>query len=208
MAVGATSGSNRSNVRVGLYALAGALVMLGMGFAAVPLYRIFCQVTGFGGTTQRANEGEAGAVQISSQTISVRFDSNTSPELPWHFAPSQVTQEMKIGERRLAFYTSENQSNMPITGVASFNVEPEGAGLYFKKIHCFCFNQQTLQPGQKVEMPVQYFVDPAILDDPDTKNIRQITLSYTFHKSADQSAAVASGGKGASKALDPASTAR
>ena len=207
MAVGATSGNNR-NLRVALYALAGALFMLGMGFAAVPLYRIFCQVTGFGGTTQRASEGEAGAVQISGQTISVRFDSNTAPELPWHFAPSQITQEMRIGERRMAFYTSENKSNVPITGIASFNVEPEAAGIYFKKIHCFCFNQQTLQPGQKVEMPVQYYVDPAILDDPDTKQIRQITLSYTFHKSADQSAAKPDSGKGASKALDPASTAR
>lgn len=207
MALGATSGQNR-NRRVGLYALAGALLMLGMGFAAVPLYRIFCQVTGFGGTTQRASEAEAGTVQVSAQTISVRFDSNIAPDLPWHFAPSQVTQEMKIGERRIAFYTSENLSKEPVTGVASFNVEPEAAGIYFKKIHCFCFNQQTLQPGQKVEMPVQYFVDPAILDDPDTKNIRQITLSYTFHKSADQTAAKASGGKAASKALDPASTAR
>jgi cytochrome c oxidase assembly protein subunit 11 len=208
MTVGATSGSNRNNLRVGLYGLAGALFMLGMGFAAVPLYRIFCQVTGFGGTTQRADAGEAGSVKITDRPISVRFDSNIAPDLPWHFAPSQVTQEMKIGERRIAFYTSENLSKEPVTGVASFNVEPEGAGIYFKKIHCFCFNQQTLQPGQKVEMPVQYYVDPAILDDPDTKQIRQITLSYTFHKSADQSAAVASGGKGASKALDPASPAR
>jgi cytochrome c oxidase assembly protein subunit 11 len=207
MAVGATSGSNR-NLRVGLYALAFALVMLGMGFAAVPLYRIFCQVTGFGGTTQRASAGEAGAIQISDQTISVRFDSNIAPDLPWSFAPSQVTQEMKIGERRLAFYTSENRSKEPVTGVASFNVEPSGAGIYFKKIHCFCFEQQTLQPGEKVEMPVQYYVDPAILDDPDTKHIRQITLSYTFHKSADQSDAKPDSGKGASKALDPASTAR
>ena len=196
------------NRKVALYALAGALAMLGMGFAAVPLYRIFCQVTGFGGTTQRADAGEAGAVQVVDRPISVRFDANIAPDLPWRFAPSQVTQEMKIGERRIAFYTSENLSKEPITGVASFNVEPSTAGIYFKKIHCFCFNQQTLQPGQKVEMPVQYYVDPAILNDPDTKDIRQITLSYTFHKSADQSAAVSSGGKAASKALDPASPAR
>lgn len=207
MAVGATTRSNR-NLRVGLYALAGALLMLGMGFAAVPLYRIFCQVTGFGGTTQRASLGEAGAVQITNQPISVRFDSNIAPDLPWNFAPSQVTQEMKIGERRLAFYTSENRSKEPITGVASFNVEPSTAGIYFKKVHCFCFEQQTLQPGQKVEMPVQYYVDPAILQDPDTKNIRQITLSYTFHRSADQSAAKPDSGKAASKALDPVSPAR
>jgi cytochrome c oxidase assembly protein subunit 11 len=186
----------------------GALFMLGMGFAAVPLYRIFCQVTGFGGTTQRASAAEAGAVTISDKTISVRFDGNVASDMPWKFGPSQVTQEMKIGQRRLAFYTAENVTDAPITGVASFNVEPEVAGLYFKKIACFCFNQQTLKPGEKVEMPVQYYVDPAILDNPDTKDIQQITLSYTFHKSADQSAAKPDSGKAASKALDPASAAR
>jgi cytochrome c oxidase assembly protein subunit 11 len=199
------SGRNR---RVALYALGGALFMLGMGFAAVPLYRIFCQVTGFGGTTQRASAAEAGAVKVSDKTISVRFDGNVAADLSWKFGPSQVTQEMKIGERRLAFYTAQNLTGTPITGVASFNVEPELAGIYFKKIACFCFIQQTLKEGEKVEMPVQYYVDPAILDNPDTKDIRQITLSYTFHKSADQSAAADSGGKAASKALDPASTAR
>lgn len=182
--------------------------MLGLGFAAVPLYRIFCQVTGFGGTTQRASAVEAGAVKISGKTISVRFDGNVEFGLPWKFGPSQVSQDMQIGQRRIAFFTAENLSDEPITGVASFNVEPDGAGLYFKKIACFCFNQQTLQPGQKVEMPVQYYVDPAIQDNPDTQYIRQITLSYTFHKSPDQSAAKPSGGKAASKALDRASAAR
>jgi cytochrome c oxidase assembly protein subunit 11 len=196
------------NRRVALYALAGALFMLGMGFAAVPLYRMFCQVTGFGGTTQRASAAEAGAVKVSDRTISVRFDGNVEAGLAWKFGPSQVTQEMKIGERRIAFYTAENLSGEPITGVASFNVEPEVAGLYFKKIACFCFNQQTLKPGEKVEMPVQYYVDPAILDNPDTKDIRQITLSYTFHKSADQSAAKPDSGEAPSKALDPVAAAR
>ncbi len=204
----ASAADGRRNRRVALYALAGALAMLALGFAAVPLYRMFCQVTGFGGTTQRASAAEAGAVKVSDRTISVRFDGNVASDLPWRFGPSQVTQEMKIGQRRIAFYTSENLSNVPITGVASFNVEPEVAGLYFKKIHCFCFNQQTLQPGQKVVMPVQYYVDPAILDNPDTKDIRQITLSYTFHKSADQSAAKPDGGKAASKALDQRAAAR
>lgn len=198
----------RRNRRVGLIALAGALTMLALGFAAVPLYRIFCQVTGYGGTTQRASALEAGAVGVAAQTISVRFDGNIEAGLPWRFGPSQTTQDMKIGQRRIAFYTAENLSDEPITGVAGFNVEPERAGIYFKKIACFCFNQQTLQPGQKVEMPVQYYVDPAILDNPETRDIRQITLSYTFHKSADRSQAKASGGKAASKALDPVAAAR
>ena len=164
--------------------------MLGMGYAAVPLYRLFCQVTGFGGTTQRVSEADAARVQVGTTPISVRFDSNTDPDLPWKFQPSQVTQEMAIGTRKMAFYTAENLSNKPITGVASFNVQPELAGKYFHKVHCFCFNQQTLEPGEKVEMPVQYYVDPAILKDPETSGIKQITLSYTFHTSADQSAAV------------------
>jgi cytochrome c oxidase assembly protein subunit 11 len=192
------------NRRTALIAATGALAMLGLGFAAVPLYRLFCQVTGFGGTTQRASAEEAGAVQIGSTMISVRFDSNTDPGLPWKFAPMQVTQDMAIGTRKMAFYRAENLSDKPVTGVASFNVQPELAGLYFKKVHCFCFNQQTLKPGEAVEMPVQYYVDPAILNDPEAARIRQITLSYTFHPSADQSQAV----KVAANGLDPAQRAR
>ncbi len=178
--------------------------MLGMGYAAVPLYRLFCQVTGFGGTTQRVSEADAARVQVGTAQISVRFDSNTDPDLPWKFMPSQVTQEMAIGTRKMAFYTAENMSSKPVTGVASFNVQPELAGKYFHKVHCFCFNQQTLKPGEKVEMPVQYYVDPAILKDPEASGIKQITLSYTFHTSADQSAAV----KVAANGLDPLLAAR
>jgi len=192
------------NRRTALYSSAFALGMLGMGFAAVPLYDMFCRVTGFGGTTQRADLAEANTVEVGTQTMSVRFDGNTDPNLPWKFAPMQVTQKMPIGTRKLAFYRAENLSDKPVTGVASFNVQPELAGLYFKKIHCFCFEQQTLQPGQSVELPVQYYVDPAILKDPETAGIKQITLSYTFHVSADQQPA----GKVASKALDPLPSAR
>ena len=199
----APSVDNR-NRRTGLIAAAGALAMLGMGYAAVPLYRLFCQVTGFGGTTQRVSEADAAKVQVGATQISVRFDSNTDPDLPWKFMPSQVTQEMAIGTRKMAFYTAENLSGKPITGVASFNVQPELAGKYFHKVHCFCFNQQTLKPAEKVEMPVQYYVDPAILKDPEAAGIRQITLSYTFHTSADQSAAV----KVAANGLDPLRAAR
>ncbi len=199
----APSVENR-NRRTGLIAAAGALAMLGMGYAAVPLYRLFCQVTGFGGTTQRVSEADAARVQVGTTQISVRFDSNTDPDLPWKFMPSQVTQEMAIGTRKMAFYTAENESSKPVTGVASFNVQPELAGKYFHKVHCFCFNQQTLKPGEKVEMPVQYYVDPAILNDPEASRIKQITLSYTFHTSADQSAAV----KVAANGLDPLLAAR
>lgn len=193
------------NRRVALIALGVALAMLALGFAAVPLYRMFCQVTGFGGTTQRSSEAQANGVKVLDRTISVRFDGNVESGMPWKFGPEQVTQDMRIGEKRLAYYVVENLSDKPITGVASFNVEPAYAGLFFHKVQCFCFNQQTLQPGQKLRMPVLYYVDPAIVDDKDASGVRQITLSYTFHTSVDQSAAT---GKVASKALDRAGTAR
>ena len=196
------------NRRVALYAGAFVLAMFGMGFASVPLYRMFCQVTGFNGTTQRATSAEAGAVQVAAQSIAVRFDGNVEAGMPWRFGPEQVTQTMRIGERRIAYFRAENLSDKPITGVASFNVSPESVGLYFKKIACFCFNQQTLAPHQSVLMPVQYFVDPAILKDPETAKISEITLSYTFHTSADQSEALKSPVKVAAKALDPARPAR
>ena len=193
-------------------ALAFALFMLGAGFAAVPLYRLFCAATGYGGTTQRASAAEASGVALAAQRISVRFDGNVEGRMPWRFGPEQVTQDMRIGERRMAYFTAENLSDRAITGIASFNVEPELAGLYFKKIQCFCFNEQTLAPGQKVRMPVIYFVDPAILKDAEVAGTNQITLSYTFHVSADQTAAqtlaAAMPVKPASKTLDRTRTAR
>ena len=198
----------KHNRKVGFMALAFALFMLGMGFAAVPLYRMFCAATGFGGTTQRASAAEAGGIQVSNQHISVRFDGNVEAGMPWRFGPEQVTEDMRIGERKIAYFTAENLSDHPITGIASFNVEPESAGLYFKKIQCFCFNQQTLKPHEKVRMPVLYFVDPAILKDSETKGTVQITLSYTFHDLAARVQAGAPPVKAASKALDHGQTAR
>lgn len=171
--------------RTGLMALGGALLMLALGFASVPLYRIFCQVTGFGGTTMRVSEAQAAQIKLAAGTISVRFDGNVDRGMPWKFGPEQTTQEMRIGQRKMALYRAQNLSDKPITGVASFNVSPDLAGKYFNKIQCFCFNQQTLQPGQSVDMPVLYYVDPAIMTDPETKDIQQITLSYTFHISAN-----------------------
>jgi cytochrome c oxidase assembly protein subunit 11 len=177
----------RSNAKVGIYAGLLAFAMLGMGYAAVPLYRIFCQVTGFGGTTQRASLSDAIAAEFAGArtggaTVSVRFDANVDPDMPWTFRAEQVTQTVKLGERQMAFYYAKNNSNEPVTGTASFNVSPVQTGQYFNKIQCFCFTEQTLQPGQEVQMPVLFFVDPKIRDDENAVNIEQITLSYTFHR--------------------------
>jgi cytochrome c oxidase assembly protein subunit 11 len=177
--------SASNNRRVGLMTAGAAVAMLGMGYAAVPLYRLFCQVTGFAGTTQRADEAQAATVRaLPGKTISIRFDANVARELPWRFRPTQVTDTVTIGGRDMTVYTAKNLSHRPITGTATFNVEPEAAGKHFTKIQCFCFTEQTLQPGQEVRMPVLYYVDPAILDDPDARGIEQITLSYTFHEAA------------------------
>jgi cytochrome c oxidase assembly protein subunit 11 len=178
------------NRRVGLYALGLALAMIGLGFASVPLYRLFCQVTGFNGTTQRVSEAEAGRFKASGFAMSIRFDANVERMMPWQFRPEQVTQEVTLGGRRMAIYLAKNLSNEPVTGTATFNVEPAQAGRYFNKVQCFCFTEQTLAPGQEMRMPVVFFVDPRIKDDPDARDIEQITLSYTFHP-VQKTAAVA-----------------
>ncbi len=170
------------NKRTGMFAFAGALAMLGLGFAAVPLYDMFCRVTGFGGTTQRVTEAEAATVIATDNVISIRFDANTAKDLPWSFRPEHPTDRVTIGGRDMAIYIAKNESDVPITGTASFNVEPEQTGKYFNKIQCFCFTEQTLQPGQEMRMPVLYYVDPAIKDDENAKDVEQITLSYTFHR--------------------------
>ena len=177
----------QKNRRVAIVAVLAALAMLGLGFAAVPLYDLFCRVTGFAGTTQVATEAEADsaaafAKSAGAPTISIRFDANTASDMPWEFRPRQVTDTVQIGQRDMAVFEAKNLSSVPITGTASFNVEPEQAGAYFNKIQCFCFTEQTLQPGQEVAMPVLYFVDPKALDDPNMKGVEQITLSYTFHR--------------------------
>jgi cytochrome c oxidase assembly protein subunit 11 len=177
----------RRNTRVGMMAAAGALAMLGLGYAAVPLYQMFCQVTGFGGTTMKASEEDAAraAAIATGQKISVRFDASTSAGMPWTFKPTRPTQSITIGQRDIATYTARNDGSKPITGMATFNVTPEQAGKYFNKIQCFCFTEQTLAPGQEVTMPVLYYVDPAMLDDPNMAGVQQITLSYTFHRTKE-----------------------
>ncbi|WP_420030976.1 cytochrome c oxidase assembly protein [Sphingomonas flavescens] len=141
------------------------------------LYQAFCEATGFGGTPLRA-ERAPGAV---AGKISIRFDANIHPGLPWRFEPEQTTVQIKPGAKTQIFYRAQNLSARPWTGQAVFNVTPDQAGKYFNKIQCFCFSEQTLKPGEKVDMPVLFFVDPKILKDPDTKDISEITLSYTFY---------------------------
>ena len=153
--------------------------MVGLSFASVPLYRVFCQVTGYGGVPQRAEKAPG---EVLDRTVTIRFDGNVDRSLPWTFAPVQQTMDVKIGETALAFFKASNTSAVPVTGRAIFNVSPELAGRYFTKIECFCFKQQTLGAGQTVEMPVTFFVDPEFVDDEDTKDISEITLSYTFYR--------------------------
>ncbi|AOF97107.1 cytochrome c oxidase assembly CtaG/Cox11 family protein [Sphingobium sp. RAC03] len=171
---------DRRNRRTMLTMAGVGLSMLALGFASVPLYRIFCEQTGFGGTTMRADAN----VQVSEaagHTMSIRFDSNVQPGMPWQFYPEHRTDTVTVGRKDMAIFIAKNMSDKPVTGTASFNVTPTQAGAYFTKIQCFCFTEQTLQPGQEVRMPVLYFVDPKILDDPDNKDTQQITLSYTFY---------------------------
>jgi cytochrome c oxidase assembly protein subunit 11 len=152
--------------------------MVGLSFAAVPLYRIYCQVTGYAGTTQRA---EKASDTVLDRTLTVHFDANVASDLPWSFEPEQRKLVVKVGENTLAFYKATNNSDHAITGTAVFNVAPESVGAYFNKIQCFCFTEQRLEPGQTVDMAVSFYVDPAFVDDEDTNVLSELTLSYTFY---------------------------
>jgi cytochrome c oxidase assembly protein subunit 11 len=169
----------KRTTRTGLLAGLLACSMTGLAFASVPLYRIFCRVTGFGGTTQMALGQEAPGP--SGRLISIRFDANRSSALPWRFEPVDTHRDVAIGARNIALYTARNLSDRPVTGTATFNVTPSQAGQYFTKIQCFCFTEQRLAPGQEVSMPVVFYVDPRIMDDPAARDISEITLSYTFY---------------------------
>jgi cytochrome c oxidase assembly protein subunit 11 len=162
-----------------------ALGMVGAAYASVPLYEVFCRVTGYGGTTQVASDGAETPRTVADRSITVRFDSNTAPELAWRFKPEQLKVTVKIGETGLAFYRATNTGDTPITGTATYNVTPSKAGIYFNKVECFCFTEQTLEPGQSVDMPVSFFVDPDIVNDPNLDDVQTITLSYTFFKAQD-----------------------
>jgi len=184
-----TAGVNsvRQQTRTALIALSVALGMLGLGFASVPLYRMFCAVTGFNGTTQRASEEQLAAMAAADRNagvgriISVRFDSNVAPGMPWQFYPEHKRDRVTVGVKDMAVFIARNMSDKPVTGRATFNVTPTQAGAYFTKIQCFCFTEQTIQPGQEVRMPVLFFIDRKFQDDPDNRDVQEITLSYTFY---------------------------
>jgi cytochrome c oxidase assembly protein subunit 11 len=166
-------------VRTALLAVLGVCFMTGLGFASVPLYSMFCAATGLNGTTQRGLVAP-GAV-VGAGRVQIDFDTNVSAKLPWKFAAEHPSETVDVGARDMAFFTATNTSDKPVTGTATFNVTPAQAGKYFTKIQCFCFTQQTLKPGETARMPVIFFVDPKMLDDPDAKDIKTITLSYTFY---------------------------
>lgn len=171
-------------------ALAAGLVavglgMLGLSFAAVPLYRAFCAATGFGGTPRI---GAAASPGVAARSIVVRFNADTDPRLPWRFQPEQTELRLRLGEERVAFYAARNLDAFPVTGVATYNVTPEKVGKYFHKTACFCFDRQVLAGGQTVQFPLSFWVDPALAEDPGTADVATITLSYTFFRSLDDAA--------------------
>lgn len=194
--------SERSRFRslaVPIACAAFAAGMLGAAFASVPLYTLFCQVTGYGGTTQRA---EAAPTTVSDKQVTVRFDGNVAEGLPWTFRPNQREVRVNLGATANVSYHVENHSDRPITGQALFNVTPEAAGLYFNKIACFCFSSQTLQPGETAEMPIVFYVDPEMADTEELKSLQAITLSYTFFPVDDPAPVVAEPNGGKAKGKD------
>ena len=172
--------TGNSNGRLAARLLLLACGMLALSFASVPLYDWFCRVTGFGGETRVASTAAADS-DIMEQTVRVRFDASLEAGMPWEFEPVERQMTLRIGETAMVFYRAKNPTDEVLAGSASFNVYPYAAGLYFNKIECFCFQKQVLEPGEEVRMPVSFFVDPEILEDPDSEYIRSITLSYTFH---------------------------
>ncbi|WP_051341044.1 cytochrome c oxidase assembly protein [Azospirillum halopraeferens] len=162
--------------------------MIGLAYASVPLYALFCQVTGFGGTTQRA---DAAPDTVLERTIKVRFNADTNRALPWSFRPVEREVTVKVGETHITSYRAANRGESPTVGTAVYNVTPDKAGIYFNKIECFCFTEQVLHPGEEVDMPVAFFVDPAIASDPKMGDVSTITLSYTFFRAKDAEAALA-----------------
>lgn len=167
------------NKRTAWIIIGTVIGMFSLAYASVPLYSLFCKATGFGGTTQIALDG---ATHKGEKTYIVQFDSNVDSNLLWHFKPEQRQIAVKAGENTLIFFAAENMSDEPLTGTATFNVTPDKAGIYFNKIQCFCFTNQTLQPHQKITLPVSFFIDPAMENDPTAQDVKTITLSYSFFK--------------------------
>jgi cytochrome c oxidase assembly protein subunit 11 len=165
------------NSVLALRVLAIAVGMLCLAYAAFPLYNLFCKITGYGGTPKQTTEQSE---KIGTRTVEVRFNADIDAGLPWEFKPVQAKINVTTGETHVIYYEAENKSDRPITGMAVFNVTPDKAGQYFNKMQCFCFNEQTLQPHEKVKMPVSFFIDPKIEDDKNMRDITSVTLSYTF----------------------------
>lgn len=174
------------NKKLGVIMLGAAVGMLGMAYAAVPLYDLFCKVTGYGGTTQQV---ELASNEVIDRDMRVRFVANTHRDMPWEFTPVQNKQTLKIGSQNLAYYEAYNPTNYPIVGRATYNVAPHKAGSYFTKIDCFCFTEQILQPGERVVMPVVYYIDPEIDQDINLDEVTEVTLSYTFFSLDDEETA-------------------
>ena len=179
---------NDMNSKTAYYAAAVAVAIFGLSYASVPLYKVFCQMTGFGGTTQVANIDTSKHIQPvdGAKIIKIYFMASVHSEMPWTFKPTQKEVHVVPGETALAFYTVKNTTDHPITGVATYNVHPPKAGLYFSKIQCFCFEEQRLSGNEEIDMPVFFFIDPDILKDPSMESVTNITLSYTFFKTGDE----------------------
>ncbi len=178
--------AKRRNARTGVVLTGIVAGMIGLSFASVPLYRLFCQVTGYGGTTQIA---EAAPGAVAERVIKVRFNADTAPGLPWYFKPVQREIALKVGESGLAYYRARNLAGFAVTGTSTFNVTPLKAGQYFSKVQCFCFTEQRLEAGQELDMAVSFFVDPEIMTDRNLDDVKTITLSYTFFRApGDQQA--------------------
>ncbi|GGJ40041.1 cytochrome c oxidase assembly protein CtaG [Neoroseomonas lacus] len=173
--------TKRRNKRAGMIVASVGVGMLGLSFAAVPLYGLFCRVTGYNGTVQTGTA----APGATERTIRVRFSAQTDRSLPWNFRPEQAAMTVRLGEEGFAFYTATNQAATPVTGISVYNVTPEKVGRYFHKVACFCFDEQTLAPGQRADMPVSFWVDPRIAEDPNTRDVTTITLSYTFYRTIE-----------------------
>jgi cytochrome c oxidase assembly protein subunit 11 len=193
----------RRNRRVAAGVFGVVFGMVGLSFAAVPLYDLFCRVTGFGGTPMI---GQAAPAEPGEFMVTVRFNANTQPNLPWRFEPAQPAAQLRVGEEGIGFYRARNLSDRPATGVSTYNVTPEVVGKYFHKTACFCFEEQTLAPGQEVDMPLAFWVDPRIATDPNTRGIRTITINYTFFRTlqdAERAGAVASAGPHVGRGVSP-----
>ena len=173
---------NKQNKKVAIIVVSIIFSMVGLTYAAFPLYDLFCRVTGYGGTPKQVDESSE---NVGSRNFTVRFNSDIAKDLNWEFNPVQKQVNVKTGENKLIFFEAYNPTDKPITGVATYNITPERAAYHFSKVQCFCFEKQTLQPGERVQMPVSFYIDPEIEEDKDVGNLDTVTLSYTFFKSKD-----------------------